>query len=181
MLTSPTGKTISEWLSEQKSEKKSIYAWNPNLGDFLDSGFLDNKVTQKHPFHLVDPSPWPLFTSVGAFTTTFGGVLYFHGFLGGEMVLSFGFLMILYVMSLWWRDVIREATFQGHHTFAVQTGLRMGIILFIVSEVMFFMAFFWAFFHSSLAPTVDIGAVWPPKGIEVLNPWEVPFLNTVLL
>jgi len=136
---------------------------------------------QRHPFHLVDPSPWPLFTSVGAFTTTFGGVLYFHGFLGGEMVLSFGFLIILFVMFLWWRDVIREATFQGHHTFAVQTGLRMGMILFIVSEVMFFMAFFWAFFHSSLAPTVDIGAVWPPKGIEVLNPWEVPFLNTVLL
>ena len=101
---------------------------------------------QRHPFHLVDPSPWPLFTSVGAFTTTFGGVLYFHGFLGGEMVLSFGFLIILFVMFLWWRDVIREATFQGHHTFAVQTGLRMGMILFIVSEVMFFMAFFGRFF-----------------------------------
>ena len=116
---------------------------------------LDNyKETQKHPFHLVDPSPWPLFTSVGAFTTTFGGVLYFHGFRGGEMVLSFGFLMILYAMFVWWRDVIREATFQGHHTFAVQTGLRMGIILFIVSEVMFFMAFFWAFFHYSLSPTI---------------------------
>jgi len=132
---------------------------------------------QKHPFHLVDPSPWPLFTSVGAFMTTFGGVIYFHGFLGGELLLSFGFLMILYAMFVWWRDVIREATFQGHHTWAVQDGLRIGMILFIVSEVMFFMAFFWAFFHSSLAPTVDIGAVWPPKGIEVLNPWEVPFFK----
>ena len=101
---------------------------------------------QKHPFHLVDPSPWPLFTSVGAFMTTFGGVIYFHGFLGGELLLSFGFLMILYAMFVWWRDVIREATFQGHHTWAVQDGLRIGMILFIVSEVMFFMAFFGLFF-----------------------------------
>jgi len=137
--------------------------------------------TQKHPFHLVDPSPWPLFASLAAFTTTTGGVMYMHGYIGGGMVLSLGFIMILYSMFIWWRDVIREATFQGHHTLQVQIGLRYGMILFIVSEVMFFLAFFWAFFHSSLAPTIDIGAVWPPKGIEVLNPWEVPFLNTVIL
>jgi cytochrome c oxidase subunit 3 len=136
---------------------------------------------QKHPFHLVDPSPWPIFASLGAFTTTFGGVLYMHGFEGGAFALSLGLSMIIYSMFVWWRDVIREATFEGHHTFAVQAGLRMGMILFIVSEVMFFMAFFWAFFHSSLAPTIEIGAMWPPKGIEVLNPWEVPFLNTVIL
>ena len=73
-------------------------------------------------------------------------------------------------MYVWWRDVIREATFQGHHTQTVQHGLRYGMILFIVSEIMFFFAFFWAFFHSSLAPTIEIGAMWPPKGIEVLNP-----------
>ena len=77
--------------------------------------------------------------------------------------------------------LIREATFEGHHTRAVQIGLRYGMILFIASEVMFFLAFFWAFFHSSLAPTVEIGAVWPPKGIQVLSPWEVPFLNTLIL
>ena len=70
----------------------------------------------------------------------------------------------------WWRDIIREATFEGHHTDAVQGSLRYGMLLFIVSEVMFFLAFFWAFFHSSLAPTVEIGAVWPPKGVQVLNP-----------
>mmetsp|Transcript_3670 Transcript_3670/g.13078 ORF Transcript_3670/g.13078 Transcript_3670/m.13078 type:complete len:267 (-) Transcript_3670:14-814(-) len=137
--------------------------------------------TQKHPFHLVDPSPWPLFASLGALTTTTGGVMYMHGYVPGEQVLSLGFIMLLYSMFVWWRDVIREGTYQGHHTLAVQLGLRYGMILFIVSEVMFFVAFFWAFFHSSLAPTIDIGAVWPPKGIEVLNPWEVPFLNTVIL
>ena len=136
---------------------------------------------QKHPFHLVDPSPWPIFASLSAFVSTVGGVMYMHGYNGGKGMLSLGFLMILYSMFVWWRDVVREATFEGHHTSFVQLGLRYGMILFIVSEVMFFVAFFWAFFHSSLAPTVEIGAVWPPKGIEVLNPWEIPFLNTVIL
>ena len=89
--------------------------------------------------------------------------------------------MILYTMFVWWRDIIRESTYQGHHTTTVQAGLKSGMVLFIVSEIMFFLAFFWAFFHSSLAPTIEIGAVWPPKGIDVLNPWEIPFLNTVIL
>ena len=135
----------------------------------------------RHPFHLVDPSPWPLFASMSAFLTTLGGVMYMHSYQGGTFVLPFGFCMLLYAMFVWWRDVVREATYQGLHTSAVQTGLRYGMILFIVSEVMFFVAFFWAFFHSSLAPAVEIGAVWPPKGIEVLNPWEIPFLNTIIL
>jgi cytochrome c oxidase subunit 3 len=137
--------------------------------------------TQKHPFHLVDPSPWPLFASLSAFSSTFGGVMYMHGYIGGGNLLSLGLIMICYSMFVWWRDVVREGTYEGHHTSFVQLGLRYGMILFIVSELMFFVAFFWAFFHASLSPTVEIGAVWPPKGIEVLNPWEVPFLNTVIL
>lgn len=136
---------------------------------------------QKHPFHLVDASPWPLLSSISAFTSTVGGVMYMHGYQGGGSLLSLGICMIIYSMFVWWRDVVREATFEGHHTSFVQLGLRYGMILFIVSEVMFFAAIFWAFFHSSLAPTVEIGAVWPPRGIEVLNPWEIPFLNTVIL
>ena len=136
---------------------------------------------QKHPFHLVDPSPWPLLASFSACISTVGGVLYMHGYQGGKSMLTLGIMMILYSMFVWWRDVVREATFEGHHTLLVQLGLRYGMILFIVSEIMFFVAFFWAFFHSSLAPTVEIGALWPPKGIAVLNPWEIPFLNTVIL
>jgi cytochrome c oxidase subunit 3 len=135
----------------------------------------------KHPFHLVDPSPWPLFSSFAALVITCGGVMYMHSYEHGGMVLASGFTMTLYSMIVWWRDVIREGTFQGHHTKEVQTGLRYGMLLFIVSEIMFFLAFFWAFFHSSLSPTVDIGCVWPPKGIEVVNPWEIPLLNTMLL
>lgn len=136
---------------------------------------------RKHPFHLVDPSPWPLFASFASFILTVGAVMYMHSYEGGGLVLSLGFAMVIYSMFVWWRDVIREATFEGHHTTPVQLGLRYGVLLFIITEIMFFLAFFWAFFHSSLAPTVEIGAVWPPKGIEVLNPWEIPFLNTIIL
>ena len=135
----------------------------------------------QHPFHLVDPSPWPIFASLSAFVLTSGGVMYMHSYTGGGYMLSLGLTMILYSMYVWWRDIVRESTYEGHHTQAVQVGLRWGMILFIVSEVMFFLAFFWAFFHSSLAPTIELGAVWPPKGIQVLNPWEIPFLNTVIL
>jgi len=140
-----------------------------------------SSLSQKHPFHLVDPSPWPIFGSLAAFMTTTGAVAYMHGYFGGGYAFSFGIISLLYTMFVWWRDVIRESTFEGHHTLTVQTGLRYGVILFIVSEVMFFLAFFWAFFHSSLAPSIEIGAIWPPRGIAVLDPWEVPFINTIIL
>jgi len=136
---------------------------------------------QKHPFHLVDTSACPIFASLGAFTATFGGVSYFHGYENGSLTCSVGIAMICYSMFLWWRDVISEATFEGHHTVTVQEGMKYGMILFVVSEVMFFFAFFWAFFHSSLAPTIEIGATFPPQGIQVLDPWHIPLLNTIIL
>ena len=134
-----------------------------------------------HKFHLVDPSPWPFVMSMAAFVTTGGGVLYMHSYAIGSSTLSLGIFMILYTMYFWWRDVVREATYEGHHTQVVQNGLRNGMILFILSEVMFFFAFFWAFFNASVAPTIEIGSIWPPLGIQVLNAFEVPLLNTVIL
>jgi cytochrome c oxidase subunit 3 len=136
---------------------------------------------QKHSFHLVDPSPWPLISAFSALMLTFGGVLYMHGYSTGSFLLKFGFLMILFMMFCWWRDIIREATIEGQHTKSVQLGLKMGMILFIVSEVMFFFAFFWAFFHSSLNPGPAIGGVWPPAYIVTLDPWKIPLLNTIIL
>ena len=112
---------------------------------------------KRHPFHLVDPSPWPLLASFSALTLTFGAVLYFHGYNDGEQVLLSGFVTLVLIAILWWRDVIREATFLGNHTLKVQYGLRFGMLLFIVSEIMFFVSFFWAFFHSSISPSVEIG------------------------
>lgn len=107
--------------------------------------------------------------------------MFMHNFSGGKNFLFFGLFILLFTMFVWWRDVVREGTFEGQHTSIVQLGLRFGIILFIVSEAMLFFAFFWAFFWASLAPVPEIGSVWPPKGIETLSAWEVPFLNTVIL
>ena len=101
---------------------------------------------QRHGFHLVDPSPWPLITAFSALMLTFGGVLYMHGYLGGHFLWQLGLLMILFMMFTWWRDIIREGTYEGQHTNKVQVGLRMGMLLFIVSEIMFFFCIFLGFF-----------------------------------
>lgn len=130
----------------------------------------------KHPYHLVDPSPWPILGAVAAGLAFGGGILYLHGDDWKLMVI--GMLCILAIMFVWWRDVIREATFQGYHTPIVQLGMRYGMALFIASEVMFFVAFFWAFFASSLFP---VGGMWPPKGIAVSDPFVFPFLLTLVL
>jgi hypothetical protein len=118
-----------------------------------------------HPFHIVTPSPWPFLISIAAMVLAIGATLYMHRYVGGLGVLFLGLLNVLIIMSLWWRDVIREATFEGMHTQKVQTGLRIGFVLFIVSEVMFFFGFFWAFFYCSLDPSIAIGCVWPPAAI----------------
>jgi len=136
---------------------------------------------QIHGYHLVDPSPWPLIAAFSALMMVFGGCLFMHGYAGGTFLLPFGFSMVLFMMAVWWRDIIREGTFEGQHTAIVQRGLRMGMLLFIVSEVMFFFAFFWAFFHSSFNPSIAIGGVWPPAFLTILDPWKVPLLNTVIL
>ncbi|MFQ5468320.1 MAG: cytochrome c oxidase subunit 3, partial [Kiloniellaceae bacterium] len=96
-------------------------------------------------------------------------------------VIPIGAGLVLLTMFLWWRDVVREATVEGHHTPVVQIGLRYGMALFIASEVMFFAAFFWAFFNASLFPTEATGFQWPPEGIKPFDPFEVPFLNTLIL
>nr|QKJ80229.1 cytochrome c oxidase subunit III [Cephalothrix sp. BMK-2020] len=133
----------------------------------------------RNPFHLVELSPWPLVGSLGAFFLTVGLVSWFHG--SGYFLLLLGLIVILLTMLQWWRDIVREGTYQGFHTYQVCVGLRWGMILFIVSEVCFFFAFFWAYFHSSLAPSMELGCMWPPSGIEPLNPFSVPLLNTAVL
>ena len=136
---------------------------------------------QAHPFHLVSPSPWPLYTCIALLTLTTSGVLTMHGFSNANQFLMSAFVSVILSMSFWWRDVISEGTYLGNHTLAVQKGLNMGVALFIVSEALFFLAIFWAFFHSALSPTVELGAQWPPMGIEAINPFELPLLNTVIL
>nr|AWV83216.1 cytochrome oxidase subunit III [Euterpnosia chibensis] len=132
-----------------------------------------------HPFHLVDYSPWPLTGSIGAMTFVSGLVMMFHKF--NFYLLYLGFLLLLLTMFQWWRDISREGTFQGLHTLIVILGLKIGMILFIVSEVFFFISFFWGFFHSSLSPVMEIGMMWPPMGISTFNPMQIPLLNTMIL
>lgn len=132
-----------------------------------------------HTFHLVEERPWPLSRSIRAFFTTLGLVEWFN--LLNPTLLIIGLLRITLSMAQWWRDVRREGNSQGHHPDKVEYGLRWGIVLFIVSEVLFFFSFFWAFFHRRLSPTLELGLIWPPIDVKVFNPFRVPLLNTAIL
>ena len=143
-----------------------------------------------HEYHLVDPSPWPAVGAFAALVIAVGGILLMHDI--ADWLFYLGVLLVLFTMFGWWREVIREAEFEGHHTPIVQLGMRYGMALFIASEVMFFVAFFWAFFDASLFPggagseemigRADYtGGVWPPTHIETFNAFEIPFVNTLIL
>jgi cytochrome c oxidase subunit 3 len=142
-----------------------------------------------HDYHLVDPSPWPIVGSLGAFTMLIGAILWmnsgYKGFgvpLNGQpWIFIIGAFLVLYTMAGWWRDVIHESVVLGDHTPVVKLGLRFGMVLFISSEVMFFLAWFWAYFNSALFPH-DVGlSGWPPSGVVTLDPWYFPLLNTLIL
>nr|AMF83619.1 cytochrome c oxidase subunit III [Selaroides leptolepis] len=134
---------------------------------------------QAHPYHMVDPSPWPLTGALGALLMTSGLAIWFH--FQSALLMTLGLMLDTLTTADWWRDQVREGTLQGHHTPPVQKGLRYGMILFFASEVLFLLGFFWAFYHSSLPPTPDLGRRWPPTGITALDPFEVPVLNTAVL
>ena len=133
-----------------------------------------------HPYHMVEPSKWPVIGTLGAFMAATGAVWFMQeGPIWGMLA---GFAVILYCMYGWWSQVVREANSGVDHTDVVQPGLRMGMVLFIASEVMFFFAFFWAFFNSTV-PILSRAAhtVWPPEGVVPLDPFGLPFINTIIL
>ena len=133
----------------------------------------------KHPYHLVDPSPWPFIGSMSSFIMAIGAVLYMHGEVSWVLIL--GFVGVLGTMAGWFWQVIKEAEYQGYHNPVVQVGMRYGMALFIASEVMFFVAWFWAYFNAALFPTVQIEGKWPPPGVQTFDTWDLPFLNTLIL
>ena len=133
----------------------------------------------KQPYHLVKPSPWPLLGSLAGGTMAVGGILLMH--YNFPWLFVAGFLMVLLTMFLWWKDVIHESVVEKAHSAVVKLGLRYGMSLFIASEVMFFVAFFWAFFSQSLFPNAGINGVWPPPGITPVDPFHFPFLMTMVL
>nr|YP_009629416.1 cytochrome c oxidase subunit III [Sogatella vibix]AVV32049.1 cytochrome c oxidase subunit III [Sogatella vibix] len=134
---------------------------------------------KNHPFHLVTNSPWPILTSFAIMNVLVGSVSMFNK--KNEWFMTFSIIILILNMYQWWRDVKRESSIKGDHTIVVKKMIKMGMILFIISEVMFFFSFFWSFFHASLAPCVEIGMKWPPKGIVPFNPMEIPLLNTIVL
>jgi cytochrome c oxidase subunit 3 len=143
--------------------------------------YTNISIYQAHPFHLVSPSPWPINTSIALFLLTSSSALSMHGFNYTGILFFIGLILVNYTLALWFRDVIAEGTYKGNHTIAVQKGIAIGIALFIVSEIFFFLAVFWAHFHSSLSPDVEVGAEWPPMGIQAIDPFELPLLNTIIL
>nr|APF47420.1 cytochrome c oxidase subunit III [Microgaster campestris] len=132
-----------------------------------------------HPYHLVTLSPWPLFSSLGLIITMSGILMFFNEF--NLNLMFFGMFLILLNLYQWWRDVIRESTIQGFHTIIVMKGLQNGMILFIISEIMFFFSFFWCYFHMYLSPSIEIGSIWYPINLMVFNPFNIPLLNTLIL
>jgi cytochrome c oxidase subunit III len=139
---------------------------------------------KNHDYHILPPSPWPLIGAGGALVMLIGLVYYFHG--SPPWVAIAGFLVVLYCMYGWWRDVVSESL-AGDHTPVVVIGLRYGMIMFIISEVMFFAAWFWSFFKHAMYPMGEIVGTqvvpgsWPPEGIETFDPWHLPLINTLIL
>jgi len=133
-----------------------------------------------HDYHLVEPSRWPFVGAMSAFITALGAVFWMHEYSYANYAFFVGILGLLYTSYSWWADIIHEGE-TGDHTPTVQIGLRYGMIFFIASEVMFFVAWFWAYFDASLFPGIVAGGVWPPVGIETFDPWHVPFVNTLIL
>jgi cytochrome c oxidase subunit 3 len=135
----------------------------------------------KHPYHLPDPSPWPILAALGGFLIVFGIILAAH--FKSYLMLIVGTLLTVVIAALWWRDVIKEARTPGAHGPIVRLGLRYGMTLFISSEVMFFVGFFWAYFNFLIFPETQGNGelVWPPSTIHTFDPFHLPFLNTMIL
>nr|APF47486.1 cytochrome c oxidase subunit III [Choeras grammatitergitus] len=132
-----------------------------------------------HPYHLVTISPWPLLCSFSLIIFMSGFLMFFNIFDFNLMI--FGLILLIINMFQWWRDVIRESTIQGFHTVYVLKGLQNGMMLFILSEVMFFFSLFWCYFYMYLSPSLEIGSIWYPLNLIVFNPYNIPLLNTLIL
>ena len=136
---------------------------------------------EKSSYQILDPSPWPINTSMSLNLIVFSFISMFHVLIFAIPLSTFAINFLAYCLFYWFFDIILEGKFEGFHNKQVQSSLKMGVILFITSEILFFFSFFWAYFHSALVPTIWIGEVWPPAPIQALDPYALPMLNTALL
>ena len=136
---------------------------------------------EAQPFHLVEPSPWPVAVGLTSLNLALGLVLWLHGYYYSGQLLLAAFAWLGYFVYRWLRDIITESAYQGHHTRKVVRNLKCGMVLFIVSEVMLFFSFFAAYYYYCINPSIWIGGLWPPKGVVALHPGTFALGNTVLL
>lgn len=134
-----------------------------------------------YSYHLVTNSPWPLTTSISAFSLLLGNILSYQKKLGGIELISLSIIGLIISSIFWFKDIIIEGTYRGEHTDKVQKGLNLGFILFVVSEVCVFFGLFFAYFYNALVPAIEVGGLWPPIGIITLDFKAVPLLNTLIL
>ena len=136
-----------------------------------------------HSFHIVNIRPWPLINSLNILNLIFNSIIFIKFYQNPLITFSLKLSLLLISLTIlnWWRDITREGAFQGHHTKNVLTGLKIRIIIFIVSEIIFFLRFFWRFFHFRLSPEIELGNSWPPMNIFIFNPYQIPLLNTLIL
>lgn len=134
----------------------------------------------RHPYHLVDVSPWPISMAFGVFTAAIAMVSWLGNYTISNILVLSIILLILFIPYVWWRDVSREAK-AGYHTLTVQRGIQIGFLLFLLSEIMLFVSFFWGYLHSCLAPVIELGSVWPPVGVYAIQPFGLPLVGTCIL
>lgn len=135
----------------------------------------------RHLFHVLEPSLWPFFIAFGLFFFVSGLAFSMHYIYTGIYILLVGLMILLTTAIFWFLDISREAVVIGYHTRIVRKGLKMGFLFFIASEIMLFFGFFWAFFHSSLSPSIELGSIWPPYGLHIITVFDFPLFNTFIL
>lgn len=134
---------------------------------------------QIHPYHLVSYSPWPLGSSIASLIMTIGIVLSMNNY--SKKILIVGIVLVLLTFILWVNDIITEGSLMGQNTSYVSRSITIGFVLFMISEIILFGSFFWAFIHLSINPSIELGNNWPPIGIESVDSKELPLTNTVIL
>lgn len=182
-------KSIKSWFDNDKKsgkndERRKVIAFYEKVySPFTSQEERERllKTNTYHEFHLVDPSPWPFLCAWGAFFTATGLVQFMHNYAGGKNSLIFGLFVLLYGTFFWFRDIIREATYENKHTPIVKRGLAKAMLLFILSESMFFFAVFWAFIYTAAAPAIHVGSLWPPKATPIMDPSGVAIANSGVL
>jgi len=136
-------------------------------------------INKFHKFHIVNIRPWPIVRAITFIRLSYSATIAFQ--FKSQIPLLITSIIIILTAFQWWRDIARETSFQGNHHSKVITGLKLGILLFIASEVLFFISFFWSYFHRRISPNIEIGQNWPPNSVKSFNPINVPILNTIIL